>query len=86
MIIGVAVKSGDIVLALPKPNRHADCIKVLMDLPLDKSLEYEWGKSDNQGFIDEFGRYYTRPQAAQHAYECGQINRLMNGLISEDLW
>ena len=34
VIIGVAVKAGELMVALPKPNRHADCINIILSLGL----------------------------------------------------
>lgn len=86
MIIGVACKTGDIVMALPNPFRHSDVIARIQKLDLDDSVAFDWGKSANQGFIDEFGKYYTRSEAAKHAYECGQLKIELSAICSEDLW
>ena len=86
MIVGVAVKIEDITIALPKPNRHSDCIAILQSISLDRSVENNWGRSSNQGFIDEFGKYYTRPEASKHAFDCGQIEKDRGAITSEDLW
>lgn len=101
MIIGVAVKAGQLMIALPKPNRHADCIDLIMKLGLEHDVMCEWGKSTHQGFYDEKGKFYTRPEARLHTIECGQEQWTENdlelitlgemrfsrlGLCSEDLW
>lgn len=39
-----------------------------------------------QGFVDESGKFYTRQEAAVHAFECKQITNPKYYLISEDLW
>ncbi|MDH4609735.1 hypothetical protein [Pseudomonas sp. BN102] len=31
-IIGVAVRQGDLVICLPKPNRHHDCIQYAVEV------------------------------------------------------
>lgn len=82
MIKGVAVKSGDLCIALPKPYRHSDCIKQIMQLGVELS---DWNRADNQGFYDEHGVYLTRDQAAKHAYECGQLDHT-HGTTSECYW
>lgn len=51
MIIGVAVKAGDLMVALPKPNRHADCTNIILSLGLVPDVQNEWGKSAHQGSI-----------------------------------
>lgn len=101
MIIGVAVKAGQLMIALPKPNRHADCIRMIEQLGLESRYETEWGKSLHQGFYDQQGVFYTRPQAHAHAIACGQITWSQSqlehiaenpeypslcGICSEDLW
>lgn len=82
MIKEVAVKSGDLCIALPKPNRHADCIMQILSLGLDIS---EWGKESNQGFYDEQGVFLSRTEAAKHAFECGQLDH-KHGYTSECYW
>jgi len=44
MIIGVAVKAGELMVALPKPNRHADCINIILSLGLVPDIQNQWGK------------------------------------------
>lgn len=39
-----------------------------------------------QGFVDENGIFYTRSEAAHHAFMCGQVDNDYGSLISEDLW
>lgn len=39
-----------------------------------------------QGFVDELDNFYTRQEAAQHAFDYGQIDKLKFCLISKDLW
>lgn len=85
MIIGVAAKVGELVIALPKPNRHGDCFRHIRTLGLSKEVELEFGLAKNQGFYDENGKYYSRPQAARHAFECGQLD-YDRGYCSEEYW
>ena len=101
VVPGQIVKAGDLMVALPKPNRHADCINIILSLGLVPDIQNQWGKSAHQGFYCEQGKFYTRPQAALHAIECGQQEWTENdlelialgekkfsrmGLCSEDLW
>ena len=83
MIIGVAVKVGELCIALPKPNRHKDCIELILSLGLVKDAMQING--DKQGFYDEQGKFYTRPEAAKHAFEIGQVTT-DNCLVSEQFW
>jgi hypothetical protein len=41
---------------------------------------------DAQGFMTSKGRFVNRHEAAQIAFECGQISKNMNILSSEDLY
>ena len=62
------------------------------DVPKEGYVEEE------QGFIDQHNKFYTREEALEHAYQCGQLSsriyhdrlngKLAGGkqLISEDLW
>jgi hypothetical protein len=43
VIIGVAVKAGDLMVALPKPNRHADCTNIILSLGLVPDIQNQWG-------------------------------------------
>ncbi len=39
-----------------------------------------------QGFVDQFGIFYTREEAAVIAWEAKQTSRKLDGLTSEDLY
>jgi len=39
-----------------------------------------------QGFVTDTGEFLNRKEAGKHAFECGQTDRLINNLTSEDLW
>jgi hypothetical protein len=86
MIVGSAIRVGSIIVALPFPNRHSDCINyAISNLGFSKdqaiSLMRKHG-SNGQGFYDEEGRYYNRRRASIHAYECGQLPD-KSGVVSE---
>lgn len=86
MIIGVAIKHGDLTIALPKPNRHHNCIHyAVSELGLDKPVGH-----DCQGFYLSSGKYLTREEALAYAIEHGQIKEgethSPTQLFSEDLW
>lgn len=58
-IIGVAIKYGDLMICLPKPNRHHDCIRYAVEiLGLDKPISTKC-----QGFYTSDGIYLDRKQA-----------------------
>lgn len=65
-------------------ERHWMCIhKAIKEHNWDKPVRQE-----EQGFIDEKGKYYTRKRALYYAKNIGQIpmNFKKTELISEDLW
>lgn len=85
MIRHVAVKIGDVVHSLPKPNRHRNIYDMLPNLP--KQSGFIVGGVD--GFLDAKGRFLTREQALDYAISVGQIKEPQwdeNKLFSEDLW
>jgi len=65
-------------------KRHGDCIK----LAIGRYNFKKPVKSDQQGFVDQFGKFYTRRQAIRVAHEAGQIpGQSTDGvLISENVW
>lgn len=86
MIIGVAVKQGEVVICLPKPNRHCDCIGYAVDI---LGLTPPIGSpAINQGFYLADGTYLNRKDALIHAREHDQlINKEAHAyLFSEDIW
>lgn len=76
----VAIKIGDVIFKLPKPNRHFHIIKKLDELGV---REYE--HKSTQGFIynDEF---VDRKLGAYYAELDGIILNTPPSLFSEDLW
>lgn len=86
-IIGVAVRQGDIVIALPRPNRHCHCMAYAVDvLGLTPPIG---APALHQGFYLSDGTYLNRADALQHAKACGQEMRNPDAiayLFSEDLW
>ncbi|MCB0176525.1 MAG: hypothetical protein KDJ97_38860 [Anaerolineae bacterium] len=87
MIIGVAVKQGDLVICLPKPNRHHDCIRYAVEvLGLTPPIGVP---AKNQGFYLADGKFLNREQAFKRVKETGQELRNEDAkkyLFSEDLW
>ena len=93
MIVRAAIKyqlyphddtGGEVVLPL---HRHGDGGVIL------KALGFEPGdfKIIEQGFLTERGEFLDRREAADHAYECGQLVETaeeprIDRLMSEDLW
>ena len=88
----VALRFQGKVWSLPRPYRHHHIISMIMYL----DGHYGSGEltsvdtyGDDQGFLDETGRYLTRPQAEVSAELNGQIKNgkiIGSVLTSEDLW
>lgn len=78
----VAIKIGDVVYSLPRPNRHDALIMLLIE-----QLGRGWlsGRHE-QGFVLSDGSYANRQRAAQVAYAAGQIKDQAACLISEALF
>lgn len=85
MLIRSAIKTKDNFIYLG--IRHGDVFKKAKEAGEPK----ETFKDCIQGFVDKEGKFYTRAEAADYAYECGQItedkfNEIEGVLTSEDLW
>lgn len=91
MIIGVAIRNKNLIIQLPKPNRHCDCFKYAFDLGLDIETTGIGMKAKHQGFYTNSGRYLDRAEALKYVQENPQsmvknADFLIGGLFSEDLW
>ncbi len=89
MITHVAIKQGEKVFSLPKPNRHHH----ILHSGMMGERTYDDEEKEIQGFVDDQGNFLTREEAFKIATESGQINRrkdlgTYDGplLFSEDLW
>lgn len=84
MIIGVAIKYGDLIIALPKPNRHHDCIRYAAET---LGLAPPIGRK-GQGFYLATGEYLNREDAMEYMKEYYGQKITINPhiLFSEDLW
>jgi len=82
-IIGVAIKYGDLIIALPKPNRHSDLIRYM----IHELQVSEIPKHVNEGFYTAKGTFLRRERAARIAHMTGQCKKPKGSkLTSEDLW
>jgi hypothetical protein len=87
-IIGVAIKKGDLVICLPKPNRHHHVIQYMVaDLGLDIPC------TGNQGFYLATGIFLHRDEAMAYVRKYrSKMSPLRNPsiggniLCSDDLW
>lgn len=79
MIYRVAIKKGREVYV----GRHKERHHHLLNHP---DRPFGFLKLGEQGFVDEEGFFYTREEAAEHAFDCKQIPEQKSQLFSEDLW
>lgn len=92
MITGVAIRWGHFMIALPRPARHNDVLRVAHERAMAEpgsefATVWERGRSGRpQGFIDKRGRFLTREEAAEVALQAGQITVATDRLYSEDIW
>ena len=83
MIVGVAIKQGNTVYGLSKPNRHHDVIHhMAVNMKLPTPIKGE------QGFYDDEGEFLNRYEARDVAIKTGQIDKCRHKrkLFSNDLW
>jgi len=82
MIVGVAIKKDQIVYCLPKPFRHNDVIKMMVNIYGERKSFVD------QGFITDDWYYLNREDAAEYVLYFGQCEKLISPprLFSEDLW
>ena len=52
---------------------------------MKKAREEHWAAQGTEGFVDEYGAFHNRKQAAKIAFECGQIKEKTNQLKSWQL-
>ena len=84
MITHVAIIYQGKTYSLPRPNRHHHVFHLIYD-----ELGHSGGENE-QGFLDENGKFYDRFQALAHALYHKQVmdesKIRANRLFSEDLW
>ena len=69
-------------------HRHKDVLYILESLGYKEKEDY---RRVVEGFLTDKDTFLTRRQAAEHAYECGQLiedpeEPYIDVLFSEDLW
>ncbi len=87
LIIGVAIKQGDLMVCLPKPNRHHHCIRYAVQT-LGLAARPIAAGHGLQGFYTDDGKYLNRQDAMDYAKANGQLinPNPTKDLFSEDLW
>lgn len=84
-ITHVAIRFQGKVFSLPRPNRHHDVIRHIVETLGVNCVDTQ---GDDQGFLDAEGRYLNRQQALVSALQNDQIKGevLCGMLFSENLW
>lgn len=85
-ITHVAIRFQGVIYALPAPNRHHHVLGHIRDMTGASSIDVD---EDDEGFLDESGRYLRRPQALVSALMNKQVKDdsfQASGLFSEDVW
>jgi hypothetical protein len=86
-ITHVAIRFQEKIWSLPRPYRHHHIFRMICYLDPDVTCVNSHG--EDQGFLDESGRYLTRDQAEVSANLNDQIKggKIIGGVLtSEDLW
>jgi len=83
----VAIRFGGKVYSLRAPHRHHHVIAFIRQ---ETGVDHVDVPEDDQGFLDESGRYLNRHQALVSAHMFGQIKEgtviRAGRLFSEDVW
>jgi hypothetical protein len=88
-IIAAAIRYGGVVISKPPPARHAALGLIA------RERGYPVAPPEDQGFIDNAGRFLTRAEALVVATAAGQVRQNPNAerspiappdLYTEDLW
>ena len=86
-ITHVAIRFQGVIYSLPAPNRHHD---VIWHIIKTTGVETVDAYGEDQGFLDELGRYLNRKQALMSAMINDQIKEgsqiIHNQLFSENVW
>ena len=86
-ITHVAIRFNGEIYSLPAPNRHHHLIRHIVETTGVDSVD---SREDDQGFLDESGRYLNRRQALYSARVNNQIKDeskvRAKMLTSEDVW
>jgi len=87
-ITHVAIRFQGVIYSLPAPNRHHHIIRHIVET---SGVSHVDSRDEDQGFLDETGRYLTRRQALYSAKINNQLKPDAMGpklgeLYSEDIW
>lgn len=69
-------------------HRHADIIRTMVNLLGKRTCQFgeDCAGESEQGFTTNTNRFVSREEAAQIAFDCGQIKQHTITLYSEDLY
>lgn len=86
-ITHVAIRFNGVIYSLPAPNRHHNVISHIVETTNALAVD---AYDEDEGFLDEDGRYLNRKQALVNAMEHDQVKDVNNircgQLFSEDVW
>lgn len=87
MITRVAIRFQGKIYSLPSPYRHHHIIPLIAEKTGVEFVDVDY---DDEGFLDESGKYYNREQALAHALLNNQVkdpSKVRSGMLfSEDVW
>lgn len=88
MIVGVAIRGENILIKLPRPNRHCNCFWYAQLIGID-CVKYKVGiRGIDQGFYTHTGKYLNREEAAKYVKRIKQetVEKVSTHLFSETMW
>ena len=86
IITHVAIRFNGIIYSLPAPNRHHN---VILKIVQETGAQTVNAQGDDQGFLDDTGKFLTRKEALDIALNNGQLRLdrpIYDKLFSENLW
>ena len=88
VIVGVALRGENIIIKLPRPNRHCNCFWYALSIGLDHVKVGLGKKAIDQGFYTHTGKYLNREQAAKYVKRIKQptVEKVSKHLFSETMW
>ena len=84
MIAAAAIKYGDLIVSMPRPNRHHHIIHKMFH-----QFAIRTGSNGEQGFITDKGEFVNREEGLHIAKSNAQIIHKFGSsccLFSEDMW
>ena len=82
IVIAAIKKNGIVFTGL----RHGHIIRDMVGCGFLKDPKEDYVYTEEQGFVDNHGKYWSREDARDVAVEAGQVDSTHGTLYSEDLW